>query len=198
MNNCLTAVGISPDLECRILLGELTERYRQLYAVAETHRMHGGNVARLALGQKPPLDGGHQLLRHGVTAARAADQQGIARAKNLDRLVSRYASHGIPLLSRLRTVLENGTPRSVPGRCSDHRWHHLGADRFRDRAACAESAAGRRIERARGFALQRQPLAPLLDSRIGNRHRGNEITRVGMQRLGEQLVRRATSATLPR
>ena len=81
--------------------------------------------------------------------------------------------------------------REMPGPMLDHGRHHFGTNRFRDRAARSKPAAGRRIKRARGFTLQRQPLAHLLHSRIRNRHRGNEITRVGMQRLGEQLVGRS-------
>ena len=47
-------------------------------AVAETHRMHRGQIAWLAFGQKAFGDRRDQGVGHRMSGARAADQQRVA------------------------------------------------------------------------------------------------------------------------
>ena len=54
----------------------------------------------------------------------------------------------------------------------------------------AETAAGRRVERARDVAVQHDALAARLALRIGNRNRGDQGLRVRMLRPAHQLVGR--------
>ncbi len=58
------------------------------------------------------------------------------------------------------------------------------------RAARMEHATGRRIERAWQFALDDRARARFLDHRIGHRGGGEQGLRVGVLRVGEQLIRR--------
>ena len=52
-------------------------------AVAEPHRMHRGQIARLAFGQKAPGDRRDQRVGHGMSGAGTADQQRIAAGDQL-------------------------------------------------------------------------------------------------------------------
>src|SRR6187402_230068 len=70
------------------------------------------------------------------------------------------------------------------------RRNDVGANRLRDRAARAETAAGRRIDRARRLAGERQSLTLSFRVRIRDRHRRDQVARVGMQRGGEQVLGR--------
>src|SRR5438132_1799461 len=56
-----------------------------------------------------------------------------------------------------------------------------------ERAARVEAAAGRRVDGARHVALEQDPLA--LHGGIGDRHGGEERLRVGVLRVGVELLR---------
>jgi hypothetical protein len=62
-------------------------------AVTKADRMNGRDIARLAFSQKPPLESRHQGFRNGVSATRSADQDRVAGADDLNRLVSSDPSH---------------------------------------------------------------------------------------------------------
>jgi hypothetical protein len=68
----------------------------------------------------------------------------------------------------------------------DQRRGDLGTDLGFERAATAQPAAGRRVDRRRYLALQRQLGRGL--ARVGLRHGGQKRLRVGMQRLGKQAI----------
>src|ERR1043166_9112764 len=76
--------------------------------------------------------------------------------------------------------------REVAAAPQGERRNRLGADRLRDRAARAENATRRRVDRARRLAGEREALALAFRVGIGDRHRRDQIARVGMQRGGEQ------------
>ena len=58
-------------------------------AVAETDRMHRGQIARLAFGQKALADRRDQRVRHGMSGAGAADQDRIAGVDQFRRFIGR-------------------------------------------------------------------------------------------------------------
>ena len=75
----------------------------------------------------------------------------------------------------------------------------LGAERARDRAAGAEAAAGRRVDRARRLAGEADALARALGRDLGDRHRRDQRDRVGVQAAPRTAPSAdAISITLPR
>jgi hypothetical protein len=58
-------------------------------AITETDRMHRGQVARLAFGQKTFGDRRDQSVGHGMSGAGAADQQRIAGGDQCRCLICR-------------------------------------------------------------------------------------------------------------
>ena len=84
----------------------------EVAAVAEPDRVDRGDAARLAGREEAAFDRGHQRLRHGVAAARAADQDRVAGADETGRLVSRDAPHAL-LLRQAGTRRRNGRPRNA-------------------------------------------------------------------------------------
>ena len=56
-------------------------------AVAEPDRMHGGEIARRALGLETPGDGRDQRVGNGMAGAGAADQERVAVGDELGHFI---------------------------------------------------------------------------------------------------------------
>ena len=74
----------------------------------------------------------------------------------------------------------------MPGSMLDERRHCCGAERLRERTTGAETATGRRIDRAPRFALQDLASVRPCNCHVGNRNRGDQIARIRVQRLRKE------------
>ena len=113
------------------------------------------------------------------------------------RSAGRDAHGGRDLLGRLRLqdavadllgpVAADQPPRRE---LAQHRHLVVAPGLLPPRAAGVEPAAARRVRRRRQVTGQQDPLAPLLDDRVGHRDGAHQRARVGVQRLLVQVVGR--------